>query len=136
MRRMVRMQRMVFGCLDFVTDTTDYADVTDERPLKSIRRLGRLAKDNWPNPRQPKTRRRSDAATANRRLRSIAPTCFPFLFGAREATIFSKRGSPRSGSHHGISFNSPYVTPAGVRAEKASCSNARFFSPTHAAVIA
>src|SRR5256886_5345399 len=91
MRRMVRMQRMVFGCLDFVTDTTDYADVTDERPLKSIRRLGRLAKDNWPNPRQPKTRRRSDAATANRRLRSIAPTCFPFLFGAREATIFSKR---------------------------------------------
>ena len=28
-------------------------------------------------------------------------------FGAREATIFSKRGSPRSGSHHGISFNSP-----------------------------
>ena len=28
-------------------------------------------------------------------------------FGAREATISSKRGSPRSGSHHGISFNSP-----------------------------
>ncbi len=28
-------------------------------------------------------------------------------FGAREATIFSKHGSPRSGSHHGISFNSP-----------------------------
>jgi hypothetical protein len=28
-------------------------------------------------------------------------------FGATEATIFSKHGSPRRGSHHGISFNSP-----------------------------
>ena len=28
-------------------------------------------------------------------------------FGAIEATIFSKHGSPRSGSHQGISFNSP-----------------------------
>ena len=28
-------------------------------------------------------------------------------FGARELTIFSKHGSPRSGSHHGCSFNSP-----------------------------
>src|SRR5439155_3178843 len=28
-------------------------------------------------------------------------------FGAREATIFSKHGSPRTGSHHGISFSSP-----------------------------
>jgi hypothetical protein len=28
-------------------------------------------------------------------------------FGAREATIFSKHGSPRRGSHNGISFNSP-----------------------------
>src|SRR6266699_1905985 len=28
-------------------------------------------------------------------------------FGASEETIFSKRGSPRRGSHHGISFNSP-----------------------------
>jgi hypothetical protein len=27
--------------------------------------------------------------------------------GATEATIFSKRGSPRKGSHHGRSFNSP-----------------------------
>jgi hypothetical protein len=30
-----------------------------------------------------------------------------FYFGASEATIFSKHGSPRSGSHHGISFNGP-----------------------------
>src|SRR5438552_5246632 len=28
-------------------------------------------------------------------------------FGASEFTIFSKHGSPRSGSHHGISFSSP-----------------------------
>jgi len=27
--------------------------------------------------------------------------------GAREATICSKQGSPRSGSHHGINFSSP-----------------------------
>jgi hypothetical protein len=95
---------MVFGCLDFVTDTTDYADVTDERPLKSIRRLGRLAKDNWPNPRQPKTRRRSYSEQA---IEVNRPYLFPVSFGAREATIFSKHGSPRSGSHHGISFSSP-----------------------------
>ena len=28
-------------------------------------------------------------------------------FGAREATIFSKQGSPRNGSQNGSSFNSP-----------------------------
>ena len=28
-------------------------------------------------------------------------------FGAREAMIFSNRGSPRRESHHGISFSSP-----------------------------
>jgi len=28
-------------------------------------------------------------------------------FGAMEATIFSKHGSPRNGSHQGISFNWP-----------------------------
>jgi len=28
-------------------------------------------------------------------------------FGAAEATMFSKRGSRRSGSHDGISFNLP-----------------------------
>jgi hypothetical protein len=28
-------------------------------------------------------------------------------FGAREATISSKHGSPRKGSQNGISFNSP-----------------------------
>jgi len=28
-------------------------------------------------------------------------------FGANDETIFSKRGSPRSGSQNGISFNSP-----------------------------
>jgi len=46
-------------------------------------------------------------------LGSVLPICVisvirgQFPFGAREATIFSKRGSPRSGSHHGISFRSP-----------------------------
>jgi hypothetical protein len=30
-----------------------------------------------------------------------------FFFGASEATIFSKHGSPRSGSHNGISFALP-----------------------------
>ena len=28
-------------------------------------------------------------------------------FGASDATIFSKRGSPRSGSHKGCSFKAP-----------------------------
>src|SRR5206468_12414820 len=57
-------------------------------------------------------------------------------FGAREATIFSKHGSPRSGSHHGISFSSPYLTLLGGRTAMASCSQARSFSPTHAAITA
>ena len=30
-----------------------------------------------------------------------------FYFGANEATIFSKHGSPRSGSQNGINFKSP-----------------------------
>jgi hypothetical protein len=30
-----------------------------------------------------------------------------FSFGASEATIFSKRGSPRSGSQNGFNFRSP-----------------------------
>ena len=30
-----------------------------------------------------------------------------YCVGAREATIVSKRGSPRSGSQYGSSFNSP-----------------------------
>jgi len=83
------------------------ADVTDERLLKSIRRLGRLAKDNWANSRQPKMRGRSDAATAGRRLAINRPYLFTISFGASEATIFSKHGSPRKGSQNGISFNSP-----------------------------
>jgi hypothetical protein len=31
----------------------------------------------------------------------------PVYFGASEATIFSKHGSPRSGSQNGSSFNRP-----------------------------
>src|SRR6266700_1714386 len=38
---------------------------------------------------------------ANRR---VLPRCY---FGAREATICSKRGSPRNGSQNGSSFNWP-----------------------------
>src|SRR5260370_20704587 len=36
---------------------------------------------------------------------AVDPPCF--YFGASEATIFSKRGSPRNGSHQGSSFNRP-----------------------------
>src|SRR6266436_4520640 len=57
-------------------DDKDDTDVTDERLLKSIRRLGRLAKDNWANSRQPKMRGRSDAATADRRLAINRPYLF------------------------------------------------------------
>jgi hypothetical protein len=37
----------------------------------------------------------------------ICPKSSLYYFGAREATIFSKHGSPRRGSQNGISFNSP-----------------------------
>ncbi len=37
---------------------------------------------------------------------SVRPVLHSY-FGAREATIFSKQGSPRSGSQNGSSFNSP-----------------------------
>jgi hypothetical protein len=45
--------------------------------------------------------------STNREVHGVA-----FLFaviGAREATISSKRGSPRSVSHTGLSLRSPYV---------------------------
>src|SRR4029077_6783225 len=56
-------------------------------------------------------------------------------FGASELTIFSKRGSPRSGSYHGSSFSRPYVTKPGSCAALDRFSKARSFSPTHAATI-
>ena len=39
------------------------------------------------------------------RIHSSSTWAVPF--GASEATIFSKRGSPRSGSQKGSSFNAP-----------------------------
>src|SRR5947207_1724048 len=50
---------------------------------------------------------RDSARPAGRALpiRVIRATSGQFPFGATEATIFSKRGSPRSGSQNGNSFN-------------------------------
>src|SRR6266581_3520613 len=48
-----------------------------------------------------------------------------YCFGASEATIFSKRGSPRSGSHKGCSLRSPYPTPPGICAEYSKMEKAR-----------
>ena len=42
-----------------------------------------------------------------RLIRAIRAIRGEFYLGAREATIFSKHGSPRSGSHHGYNFNPP-----------------------------
>src|ERR1043166_402741 len=42
-----------------------------------------------------------EAATTDQIIRG------EIYFGARDATIFSKHGSPRSGSQNGISFRSP-----------------------------
>jgi len=39
--------------------------------------------------------------------RVIRAICGEIYFGAPEATIFSKRGSCRTGSHDAISFNLP-----------------------------
>jgi len=43
-------------------------------------------------------------AAVSAALRQMQAARLPLqnYFGAREATIFSKRGSPRSRSHHGI----------------------------------
>ena len=41
------------------------------------------------------------------RIRTVGAAVSAAYFGANDATIFSKHGSPRSRSHHGISFNSP-----------------------------
>ncbi len=41
------------------------------------------------------------------RTRPVASLPLQNYFGAMEATIFSKHGSPRKGSQNGISFNSP-----------------------------
>jgi hypothetical protein len=50
--------------------------------------------------------RLSRRSLARRRMLSVQ-SVVGIHFGARELTIFSKHGSPRTGSHHGISFNSP-----------------------------
>src|SRR5947207_14854852 len=55
-------------------------------------------------------------------------------FGEREATIFSKRGSPRRLSHRGLNLRSPNSTPTGFRAEIASCSSAKSFLPACTAI--
>src|SRR5947207_13000357 len=54
------------------------------------------------------------------------------------STIFSKRGSPRSGSKKGSRRSSPYVVPAaaGILTRVCSCSIARSRSPVQAQMIA
>src|SRR6266567_2962231 len=49
---------------------------------------------------------RTAADTRLRMSYGVAGGCL-YSFGAREATIFSKRGSPRSGSYHGSSLRRP-----------------------------
>jgi hypothetical protein len=53
-------------------------------------------------------------------------------FGASEATIWSKRGSARNGSHSGWRRSSPYFKEPGMPAPIAKCSKAKSFSPVHA----
>jgi hypothetical protein len=55
----------------------------------------------WPTAAATDAKRRPGFQT-NRRAARVLPRCY---LGAREATICSKRGSPRSGSHQGSSFN-------------------------------
>src|SRR5206468_5576879 len=74
-----------------------------------------------------------DVADFNRVICGISGEGY---LAASEATIFSKRGSPRSGSQKGSSFNPPYVIGLGGRMAIASCSQARSLSPTQAAIIA
>jgi hypothetical protein len=52
------------------------------------------------------------------------------FLGAREATIFSKRGSPRSESHSSSARKVPSVGPLGTSTSLASCSSAKSRSPT------
>ncbi len=75
---------------------------------------------------------------ANRGQSQICVRVIPgqFPFGAREATIFSKRGSPRSESHDGSRRRSPYDAPAGILASVSSCSIARSRSPVQAQITA
>jgi hypothetical protein len=47
------------------------------------------------------------AASASLRQMQAARLPLQNYFGAREATISSKHGSPRKGSQNGISFSSP-----------------------------
>ena len=54
------------------------------------------------------------------------------FFGAREATIFSKRGSPREESHSESRRRSPYDGPHGILLTTSNCSKARSFSPVSA----
>src|SRR5438552_6450009 len=62
-----------------------------------------------------------------------------FSFGAKEATIFSKRGSPRSGSQKGMSLSIPQLVmvPAPDRRMAAlNCCKERSFSSVQAAITA
>src|SRR5438128_2012121 len=56
-------------------------------------------------------------------------------FGASEATIFSKRGSPCNGSQNGCNFSRPYVTALGIRVRISSCCKASSFSPVQAQMM-
>ena len=64
---------------------------------------------------------------------SGAATAEGNYFGASEATIFSKRGSPRSGSQKGNSFKAPELSTLtdaeGARGPASSCCKRSFSSP-------
>src|SRR5207237_9456830 len=69
-----------------------------DSPLdESVRRRTRLPLQLW----------RSGAVQSASAARTAPTERSGYSFGARELTIFSKRGSPRSGSYQGISFKRP-----------------------------
>src|SRR5205814_2625270 len=64
--------------------------------------------------------------------RNLSEKLSLYCFGASEATIFSKRGSPRRGSHWGGRRRSPQDGAYGSLLTLFNCSNARSFSPVQA----
>src|SRR5205823_7428741 len=71
-------------------------------PILAQRDITRALLSHIPNVARIRSRRRSNAP------RPVAvQSDYGWDFGASEATIFSKRGSPRNGSQNGSSFNSP-----------------------------
>src|SRR5439155_19497 len=77
--------------------------------------------------------RAQPSATLAERTRRYLET---ISFGASDATIFSKRGFPRKGSHIGSKHKPPYVGQPGIFVTASSCSSARSGSPAQARIRA